>query len=285
MKVDSEDWKIIDHWWDIHATEKQKELVSLYELMQELSEEWKKSNTPFDKDPLYVDWSDDSSKTGPMRKGLEENWSYWLTHLLRTAPKYFFKQLFDKNMITTPEKVSCEVSFYGEEKIRRADILIFFKNKGISIEVKIDDTNYAKTPHTAYLIEKDDERDWFHYILLPRSKTPVMKRILGENLQQKPRAKILSKHYPDIDVIYWRDVSLALRRTLLYDKMPDQHWMASAYMFIALIEQKITDMYNIPFLRTNVVDDRTPTISDLLRISSIDTDEQIDYFNKVMEES
>lgn len=281
----SEVWHDIDPWWKVYGEDQQKELDELHELMQQLFKEWKQSDCLFDQDPLAEDWSDESRKTGPIRPGLEENWSYWLAHLFRTSTGDFTKELFGDRFDAKPEKVQCECVFYDEEGIdRRADILLKYEGKGISIEVKIGDKNYRKTPHTAHLIENDDERDWDHYILLPKSKISLMKDILGPNFQEEgdPRPIILSERFPDIDVIYWWDVSQALRRTLLYGENNDPHWQASAYLFINLIEQKISKIYNKNFVERNVVDEREPTYSDIKRIGSIETQDQIEYFKDVL---
>ncbi len=285
VEVETKDWHKMDSWWKVHGEAHQKRIVELYELMEELSKEWKQSDCRFDQDPLVEDWSDESRKTGPIRPGLEENWSYWLAHLFRTPTGDFTKNLFGDRFDDKPEEVQCELVFYDEGgKDRRADILLKYETKGISIEVKIGDTNYGKTPHTANLIENDDDREWDHYILVPRSKKSLMKAILGSNFQdhKDPYPTILSKKYPNIDVIYWRDVSQALRRTLLYGKNEDLHWQSSAYLFINLIEQKISKIYNKNFVERNVVKEREPTFSDIKRIRSIETQDQIEYFKEVL---
>jgi len=285
VKEKSEEWLDIDPWWNVYAEDQQKELDELHELMQQLSKQWKQSDCLFDQDPLAEDWSEESRKTGPIRPGLEENWSYWLTHLFRTSTGDFTEDLFGDRFDAKPEKVQCELVFYDEEgKDRRADILLKYERKGISIEVKIGDTNYGKTPQTAHLIEKEDERDWDHHILVPKSKISIMRDILGSNYRDEGDSLpiISSERYPDIDVIYWWDVSRALRRTLLYGENENPHWQSSAYLFIDLIEQKISKIYNKNFVDRNVVKEREPTFSDIKRISSIETQDQIEYFEEVL---
>jgi len=285
LQVDSKDWQELDLWWKAYAEDQQNELIELYELMQELLKEWKQSDCRFDQDPLVQDWSDESRKTGPIRPGLEENWSYWLAHLFRTSTGDFTKNLFRDWFDAKPEKVQCELVFYDEEGTdRRADILLKYGTKGISIEVKIDDTNYGKTAHTAYLIGNDGHREWDHYILVPKSKKSLMKEIVDSNFRDSDDSHpiILSEKYPNIDVIYWRDVSQALRKTLLYGKNDDPHWQSSAYLFINLIEQKISKIYNKNFVERNVVKEREPTFSDIKRIESIETQDQIEYFKEIL---
>jgi len=125
------DWEEIDPWWKVHAREQQEELVELYKLMEDLSEKWKRSDSRFDQDPLAVDWSESSNKTGPLNTGREENWSDWLAHLIRSSPGYFIRELFVEEFDSEPEYVKREKAFQDEEESdRRADILLYLKIKG-----------------------------------------------------------------------------------------------------------------------------------------------------------
>jgi len=280
------DWEEIDPWWKVHAREQQEELVELYKLMEDLSEKWMRSDSRFDQDPLTVDWSESSNETGPLNTGREENWSDWLAHLIRSSPGYFIRELFVEEFDSKPKFVKREKAFQDEEESdRRADILLYFEDKGISIEVKLDDVNYGKTGHTAHLIEQRDDRDWTHFLLLPKYNEEVLKNVFGSNIRwsEDPRPMILSDRYSDVEVMYWKDVSLALRRTLLYGDSLTPHWEASAYLFITLIEQRLFRIYPSSFVERNVVKDRTAAFSDIDRLKTIDVKDQIEYLSSLME--
>ena len=280
------DWEEIDPWWKVHAREQQEELVELYKLMEKLSDKWKQSDSRFDQDPLAVDWSESSNKTGPLNTGREENWSDWLAHLLRSSPGYFIRELFAEEFDSKPEYVKREKAFQDEEESdRRADILLYFEGEGISIEVKLNDENYGKTGHTAHLIERRDDRDWTHFLLLPKYNEKLLKNVFGSKIRwsEEPRAVIPSERYSDVEVIYWKDVSLALRRILLYGDNLPPHWEASAYLFITLVEQKLFRIHPYSFVERNVIEDSDATFSDIDRLKTIDVKDQIEYLSSLME--
>jgi len=88
---------------------------------------------------------------------------------------------------------------------------------GISIEVKIDDENYAKTPDTARLIEHHDQRrTWNHYLLLPKTNHEALRANIGSQLDDRETRSTLQgtqPDEPDVTVLYWRDISKRLRQT------------------------------------------------------------------------
>jgi len=116
----------------------------------------------------------------------------------------------------------------------------FTTQTGISIEVKIDDENYAKTPDTARLIEHHDQRrTWNHYLLLPKTNHEALRANIGSQLDDRETRSTLQgtqPDEPDVTVLYWRDISKRLRQTLLTDATATPHWQASAYSFITIIE-------------------------------------------------
>ncbi|MBS3792668.1 hypothetical protein KGY77_08510 [Candidatus Bipolaricaulota bacterium] len=194
------------------------------------------------------------------------------------------KELFAIEANSAPKSVKREKCFSVEEEAkRRADILLYYEDIGVSIEVKLDDLHYAKTSHTASLIEDTDQRNWRHFLLLPKSHKSDLKSVLGDMLEEKTDHQLIirSEKYCDIEVLYWKNVSRALRRTILFhDNKLDPHWEASAYLFIALIEQKVCDLYSQPFVERNFVESGEATYSDIQRIRSIEVDSQLKYLSE-----
>lgn len=70
----------------------------------------------------------------------------------------------------------------GSETTRYEDILISYPGGGISIEVKIGDTNLRKTVETAALVERHHSGDWTHVLLLPTYQHPQLRDTFGEAL-------------------------------------------------------------------------------------------------------
>ncbi|SEP18402.1 hypothetical protein SAMN05216388_104121 [Halorientalis persicus] len=60
---------------------------------------------------------------------------------------------------------------YGDSM--EPDILITHPKGGISIEVKLGDTNLAKTRDTAALVEQHFRGEWTHILLLPTDQRGV----------------------------------------------------------------------------------------------------------------
>ncbi len=153
------EWSVIDPWWRTYSEHHQEDLKRLHEIMKDLSIAWDVNDSRFNRDPLAVDWTESSPHTGPLQTNQEENWSDWLAHLLRASSGQFIEELLQTDLNSAPLSVKREKCFFLEEKTeRRADILLYYEDSGISIEVKLDDQHYAKTPHTASLIEGADQR-------------------------------------------------------------------------------------------------------------------------------
>ena len=162
------------------------------------------------------------------------------TVLLETSSSEFAKQLFDVDVPDPPNSVECEA--YLPESSgpdRFADILVFHKERAISIEVKQGDTAYEKTRHTAALVERHYDYDWKHVLLLPADRVPIVRRTFLDLVDEGDRPEIPSAQSGPIQVLHWRDVSEALRSELLSDQDLDPHWEASAYLLCTLIEQRI----------------------------------------------
>lgn len=282
-------WDAINPWWDDYVKEQERGLIKLRELLEELNQTWKQSESKFDEDPLVGDWSETSPQAGPLRTNQEENWSQWLAHLLRDSTGEFSAELLDSQFDTTPTRVRCERAYHDEElHDRRVDILAEFGSQGVTIEVKIGDEHYEKTPQTAYLTEKHHQRnlDWTHYLLLPESREDALQGAFSERLtddeDREPTITATVSEEREITVIYWSEVAQALRRTLLADIEHSTHWAASAYLFTTLIEEQILRFYALSSLE----DYRTASlgISDIERLQSINPDDQIHYLDALLEE-
>ncbi|WP_157972659.1 hypothetical protein [Haloprofundus halophilus] len=231
-------WSAVDDWWETTELGSSESLAKLQTLFDGLNEQWRKSPSCFDQDPLSSDWPDD----GPLRTSQEENWSKWLAHLCHTAPANFVSDIFDVAVTDSPDRVSCEVPLSSDTiHDRRADVLIQYPEAGMSVEVKIDDNHYSKTPETARLIEQHDQRrTWNHYLLLPATNHETLRANTESQLDEETGDHAILRgtqpNEPDVTILYWRDISQSLRRTLLTDPSATTHWQASAYSFIAVIE-------------------------------------------------
>ncbi|MFC4540822.1 hypothetical protein ACFO5R_02625 [Halosolutus amylolyticus] len=242
-------WHVVDDWWEQASVTNTETIANLEALFESLNEQWRDSATCFDRDPLCAEWRDD----GPLRTAQEENWSQWLAHLCDTAPPSFTTDLFGVSGTESPTRVQCDVPLSSDTTHdRRADVLIQYPETGISIEVKIDDENYAKTPDTARLIEHHDRRRaWDHYLLLPKTNHEALRATTGSQLDDGETHSILrgtQPDEPDVTVLYWRDISHSLRQTLLTDTTATPHWQASAYSFITIIETVLCQFAPAPLI-------------------------------------
>lgn len=242
-------WRVVDDWWKQATITNTETVTDLQALFETLNERWRDSPACFNRDPLCAEWRDN----GPLRTTQEENWSQWLAHLCDTAPPRFTTDLFDVSVTASPNRVQCEVPLSSDTTHdRRADVLIQYPDTGISIEVKIDDENYAKTPDTARLIEHHGQRrTWNHYLLLPKANHGVLRATTGSQLDDRETRSILRgtrPDEPDVTVLYWRDISHSLRQTLLTDATATPHWQASAYSFITTIETVLCQFAPAPLI-------------------------------------
>lgn len=287
-ELDSQ-WQPIDVWWNRYVEEQEDGLIELQNIIDELNSRWAASECLFDRDPLVEDWTETSPRAGPLRTNQEENWSQWLAHLVRSSGGDFSRELFGTQFGLGPERVRCERAYHDDElHDRRVDILAEFVDRGVSIEVKIGDEHYRKTPQTAYLTECHHRRnlDWTHTLLLPESKQASLQATFGARMDAdgvRPRITATGPREVDVTVVYWQEVSRALRRTLLDDFEGSAHWEASAYLFVTLIEEKILRFYAYPSVKTYLAS--SLGISDISRIQSIDPEDQITYLTTVLEEA
>lgn len=234
-------WSEIDPWWKTYSEKQRQEAAELANLLDERNDIWEQSDSRFDADPLSTDWTAHSHTRGPLRRDVEENWSQWLAHLLRSNGE-FVSELFGAEFDVRPDSVQREVylpALKPEKPDRYADILLFAGRRGIHIEVKKGDENYEKTPHTAGLVEHHNYEEWDHFLLLPEYKTDALEASFeDERIADRERLRIDSEQSGPIEVVFWRDVTAAIRDTLRQGK-GTSHWAASAYVFCTLVEQKM----------------------------------------------
>lgn len=284
-QLTTEQWSELDSWWETHVESQHEALVELKTMLEDANKAWASSNSSFDADPLATDWKSNSQATGPLRTNQEENWSQWLAHLIRSGPPQFSHELFGtdfENHPTTVQREAYHPDPGGTD--RYADILLFYEHLGVSIEVKKGDEHYTKTIHTASLIESQHSKDWTHFLLLPERKTTALSHSFPEEIVERDgRLVIESDQTKDITVLFWRDISYALRQMLQDNSSVDTHWEASAYLFCTLIEQKISKFVPQPVIdRLSESEDVVQTESSVLLSGSVIPD-QTTYLRETME--
>lgn len=274
-------WSDVDDWWKQAQAEDTEPLTNLQALFECLNDQWRKSPSCFDRDPLCANWRDD----GPLRITQEENWSQWLAHLCQTAPASFNTNLFNAAVTDSPDRVECEVPLSSDTMHdRRADILVRFPDVGLSIEVKIDDDHYAKTPESARLIEQHDRRrSWDHYLLLPAANHETLRANAESNLDEATDTRAILRgskpDEPDVIVLYWRDISRTLRQILLTDSSVTPHWQASAYSFITVIETVLCRFAPAPLITRST--SGTIGFADQIRLRNTPLTDQYAYLTTI----
>jgi hypothetical protein len=284
-------WETLDPWWETFRQQRQDDAEELAEELRRMETVWAASESNFDTDPLATDWSSHANTRGPMRPGQEENWSQWLAHLLRTAQPQFIADAFGVTTSDSPTEVCREEYLPAIDPTmpdRYADIILWSDEVDISIEVKTGDDHYRKTPHTAGLLEtKHDKQDWQHYLLVRKHELPALKQTFPDRIEETAdRPQIIGEHEtPQVTLIYWEDISSALRTCLLDATSPTQHWAASAFAFITLIEQKLLDFTPQPTVER--LAEASPVISGAtsLAVAAGDVTTQLNYLQSVEQDT
>jgi len=238
----TDSWDEIDPWWDIYTETGYDKAKQIAELLDKSNDEWARSPGPFDTDPLAADLTGRRVSRGPLQPNGEVEWSRWLAQLLRPSAA-LVTELFDVTVSQAPSEVSREEQLSKEEgAFRRPDVLVFHSDRGISIEVKLGDENYQKTSETAALVERHyNDLEWDHTLLLPKRKQERLASIVKPPLDRGAGGRLTVEWDKpgSIDVLYWRDVTAAIRSTLRRGEVVDDHWAANAYLFCAVAEQQI----------------------------------------------
>lgn len=241
--VDS--WTDVDVWWGGYAETGRELVVEIDDLLDESNRVWRRSPASFSVDPLAAAVSSD---VGPLIPTDEEGWSDWLAKVLRPS-EALVSELFGVPVAGAPEDVVREDQLSkAEGGSRRPDILSFHTNRGISVEVKLGDEHYEKTAETASLVERAYDYDWHHTLLLPKRKRSRLEAVVepGVSSCADGRLQVEWETPGSVAVVYWRDVSAAIREVLRRGDAVDDHWAANAYLFCAAVEQQILDFQPKP---------------------------------------
>jgi len=194
--------------------------------LPDLLAEWNRQLAYLDGDPSHLDWQ----AFRPLRTAREEHWSDWLHHFLSTSGTgHLAHQLFTHSGFEgTKECMSPTVTREEVSEDRRADLVIEWnKSKYSQLEVKVGDLNFEKTYDTALRLQQKypGPARWTHYLLVPRE----------DEGQWHP---VDDPALPTVHIVTWDDVAIALRRSLRL-RLESHHWLAWAYGFCGLIEQKL----------------------------------------------
>lgn len=280
-------WDSIAPWWETYSEVRRAEVSELTDLLEDLEEIWRRSNSRFEEDPLTANWTEQRHTRGPLRPNQEENWSQWLAHLLRASSGEFTRELFGNVFPDPPVAVEREVHLPDTDAPDRyADILLFYADRGISIEVKKGDEHYQKTTHPAGLVEDQYDRNWTHILLVPKYKTSTLHQTFEDSIDEREgdRLMVRSEQSDSILVLYWQDISKVIRNTLCSDVKLNPHWEASAYLFCTLIEQTILGFTPHPLAEQVASADEMVQMSSSLAVAQDGIDEQVSYLQTIMEE-
>lgn len=285
------EWDAIDSMWEPYSEYQQQQFQSLSAIFDDINAKWEQSLSRFDRDPLSKKAGTMRSSPGPLRVTHEEDWSHWLAYLLRVSQGQFARRLLGEQFDSSPRSVQREVRFHNPGgKNRRVDILAEFGDHGSMIEVKVDDTNYEKTLQTATLVEEQKRGTWKHILLLPETRSRRLVRSFSNEVVHRDGVpRTVQGECEDVHILYWKDVSRALRQTLLSDGESDPQWESSAYVFIFIIEQHICSFEPLPSKGERVLDKDTESgeilFSDIEFFSQTDFDTQITQLEETTEEN
>ncbi|WP_241430971.1 hypothetical protein [Halorubrum kocurii] len=244
-------WTELDTWWDTFSKAGHQNAIEIADLLEQSNESWATSAAPFETDPLAADITGTRTLRGPVRPSGELDWSQWLAQLLEPSAA-LVRELFGVPSDEPPNKVLREARLPKEDGgRRRADILVRHPDYGVSIEVKLGDENYRKTPETARLIERhyDDVR-WDHILLLPKRQRGRLNAVVSPSIDEHADGtrEIVWDESGPITVLYWQDVATAVRAVLQRGDVVDDHWAANAYLFCATVEQHISGFQSQPVI-------------------------------------
>jgi len=271
-------WTDLDSWWDVYTDIGHETAVDIRELLRESNEAWRRSPAPFDMDPLAAAVTSDE---GPLLPSTEEGWSDWLAKVLRPS-EALVAELFDVPVDGAPDTILREDQLAKDGGgFRRPDLLLFHADCGISIEVKLGDEHYEKTEETAWLAEREyDDHEWHHTLLLPERKRERLGTIVTPAVSSRDdsRPQVEWDNPGPVAVVFWRDVTAAIRTVLRRGDAVNDHWAANAYLFCAAVEQQVMRFQPQPIIKgmadpATVVDTVQPiTVSGVL-------DEQHEYLS------
>lgn len=278
-------WSELDGWWDIFTETGHETALEIRDLLLGSNERWASGQGPFDTDPLATDVAAERSLLGPLQPVDELQWSYWLAELLR-VPR-FTEQIFGCGFSDEDIEVIREDSYKreSEDGTRRADIVLRQGDIGVSIEVKLFDTRFAKTAETAALVEgANSNLEWSHSLLLPNSQRKALVDDVDVSLETtEDGTECLESHEPvQINIVYWRDIATEARRLLRDGLIENDQWNAAAYLFCGLVEQQLLNFQPLPVIQRMADAER---VTDTTRPIQLGTtlDEQLTHLQSTVD--
>jgi hypothetical protein len=291
---DSGLWTGIDDWWRIYARTQHDRHVKLVDAIAASNETWANSPSRFNRDPLATDWAPSEQSWRPLGVSREERWSDWVAHLIQLSTGAFVERLLRDHLEGTLGHVDRETRVTDTNAgYRQVDVLIVDDSGGVSIEIKLNDTNYEKTLDAARLVEQNYGGDWTHLLLVPRNKVGSLEASFVDAVTDDeewrhridPTESEALAESPGVSVLYWEDVASALRGTLLAAAEPDPQWAASAYLFVTLIEQRLRNFDSVR--PEEIADSVTESVSTGLTTGGLlqraDIDAQRSYLDRVQD--
>lgn len=280
-----DDWNELPSWWQTYIDIGHQTAIEIAAVLEDSNEAWKQSPGTFDTDPLAANLTRTQFERGPLQPGNEVNWSRWLAQLL-TPSAALVRELFDVPVDHPPTEVRREDRLKKSEGgFRRPDILVYQADRGISIEVKLDDENFGKTAETATLVEEHYSRfDWTHTILLPERQQNRLATIVEPPVitTEDESSQVQWEEPGPVTVLHWRDVTAALRSLLRRGESVDAHWAANAYLFCAVAEQQLLHFKPAPVIRQ--LADPSTVVDTIQPIGMAETlEEQLTYLRMRLE--
>lgn len=277
-------WQELDAWWAVYTDTGHETAIAIRDLLVASNERWAAGGGPFDTDPLATDVATERSLLGPLQPANELQWSYWLAELLRVPA--FAEQVFGRTFTDEPVGVVREDSYDREsaDGSRRADIVLHQYRIGVSVEVKLFDTSYAKTAETAALVEGGARHlEWSHALLLPKSQRGALVADLDVPLEMTDGTEYVEWDDPGpVQVVYWQDVTTAARRLLRDGLVEDDQWNAAAYLFCGLVEQRLLGFQPLPVIRRMADAERVTDTTRPIRLAAT-LDEQLTYLRQTVD--
>jgi hypothetical protein len=280
-----DDWGELDPWWKTYTKIGHQTAREIAAVLEDSNAAWDQSPGPFDTDPLAADLTGVQFERGPLQPGNEVDWSRWLAQLL-TPSAALVRELFDVSVNHPPTEVRREDRLEkSEEGFRRPDILVYQADRGISIEMKLNDENYGKTAETAALVEEHyNEYDWTHMLLLPKRQHTRLATIVEPPVTaaDDEQPQVQWDEPGPITVLHWCDVTRTLRSLLCRGEIVDTHWAANAYLFCAVAEQQLLHFKPVPVIQQ--LADPSTVVDTIQPIGMADTlEEQLTYLRSRLE--
>ncbi|MFQ3476665.1 hypothetical protein HKK80_10475 [Halonotius sp. F2-221B] len=121
--------------------------------------------------------------------------------------------------------------------------------------MKLNDDNYRKTAETARLVEqKYDEMEWNHVLLLPKENKERLNSVVEPPVEPRSDGsqRIMWDDPEPIEVVYWQDVTAAIRTVLRQGEAVDDQWAANGYLFCAVAEQRLIGFQPLPIIERSI---------------------------------